>query len=135
MQIGYVDPQHPDHVYLLHKTLYGLKQAPRAWYQTIKKALISFNFERLEHDHSVFTMTKGKSKVYLALYVDDVQLFGDDDTFISEIKQKLSSTFKMKDLGLTKRFLGLTYMPTYNDASFADFCVVAGLKLSRVGDF
>nr|GEV59254.1 copia protein [Tanacetum cinerariifolium] len=30
---GFVDPDHPTHVYLLKKALYGLKQAPRAWYQ------------------------------------------------------------------------------------------------------
>ncbi|GJU12195.1 retrovirus-related pol polyprotein from transposon TNT 1-94 [Tanacetum coccineum] len=30
---GFVDPNHPTHVYRLKKALYGLKQAPRAWYQ------------------------------------------------------------------------------------------------------
>nr|GEZ69811.1 integrase, catalytic region, zinc finger, CCHC-type, peptidase aspartic, catalytic [Tanacetum cinerariifolium] len=30
---GFVDPDHPTHVYRLKKVLYGLKQAPRAWYQ------------------------------------------------------------------------------------------------------
>ncbi|GKB09802.1 retrovirus-related pol polyprotein from transposon TNT 1-94 [Tanacetum coccineum] len=30
---GFVDPDHPTHVYRLKKALYGLKQAPRAWYQ------------------------------------------------------------------------------------------------------
>nr|GEZ72549.1 copia protein [Tanacetum cinerariifolium] len=30
---GFVDPEHPTHVYRLKKALYGLKQAPRAWYQ------------------------------------------------------------------------------------------------------
>nr|GEW39001.1 putative Gag-Pol polyprotein [Tanacetum cinerariifolium] len=30
---GFVDPDHPTHVYRLKKTLYGLKQDPRAWYQ------------------------------------------------------------------------------------------------------
>ncbi|GKD55767.1 retrovirus-related pol polyprotein from transposon TNT 1-94, partial [Tanacetum coccineum] len=28
---GFVDPDHPEKVYLLRKGLYGLKQAPRAW--------------------------------------------------------------------------------------------------------
>ncbi|GJU66589.1 retrovirus-related pol polyprotein from transposon TNT 1-94 [Tanacetum coccineum] len=32
---GFVDPDHPTHVYRLKKALYGLKQAPRAWYQTL----------------------------------------------------------------------------------------------------
>nr|GFC90425.1 retrovirus-related Pol polyprotein from transposon TNT 1-94 [Tanacetum cinerariifolium] len=30
---GFVDPDHPTHVYCLKKALYGLKQAPQAWYQ------------------------------------------------------------------------------------------------------
>ncbi|GJZ06320.1 retrovirus-related pol polyprotein from transposon TNT 1-94 [Tanacetum coccineum] len=30
---GFVDPDHPTHVYRLKKALYGLKQAPRTWYQ------------------------------------------------------------------------------------------------------
>nr|GEY46461.1 copia protein [Tanacetum cinerariifolium] len=30
-QEGFVDPDHPTHVYRLKKDLYGLKQAPRAW--------------------------------------------------------------------------------------------------------
>nr|GEW14293.1 integrase, catalytic region, zinc finger, CCHC-type, peptidase aspartic, catalytic [Tanacetum cinerariifolium] len=32
---GFVDPDHPTHVYRLKKALYGLKQAPRAWYQDL----------------------------------------------------------------------------------------------------
>nr|GEU50501.1 retrovirus-related Pol polyprotein from transposon TNT 1-94 [Tanacetum cinerariifolium] len=30
---GFIDPDHPTHVYRLKKALYGLKQAPRVWYQ------------------------------------------------------------------------------------------------------
>ncbi|GKD72907.1 ribonuclease H-like domain-containing protein [Tanacetum coccineum] len=33
---GFVDPDHPEKVYLLRKALYGLKQAPRAWPSTLE---------------------------------------------------------------------------------------------------
>ncbi|GKC61616.1 integrase, catalytic region, zinc finger, CCHC-type containing protein [Tanacetum coccineum] len=35
---GFVDPEHPSHVYLLKKALYGLKQAPRAWITSFSKS-------------------------------------------------------------------------------------------------
>ncbi|GJY64079.1 retrovirus-related pol polyprotein from transposon TNT 1-94 [Tanacetum coccineum] len=41
---GFVDPEHPTHVYRLKKALYGLKQAPRAWSDKLSKFLISTGF-------------------------------------------------------------------------------------------
>src|SRR5579859_6935756 len=106
---GYVDPKHPDWVYLLHKALYGLKQSALEWYNTIKAVLESteLQFKRIESDHAVFMVRTELSTVYLALFVDDMAIFGDDEELIGEIKAKLSSHFKMKDLGIMKRFLGL----------------------------
>nr|GEX87269.1 hypothetical protein [Tanacetum cinerariifolium] len=43
---GFVDPEHPTHVYRLKKALYGLKQAPRAWYDKLSKFLISTGFSK-----------------------------------------------------------------------------------------
>nr|GEY59831.1 hypothetical protein [Tanacetum cinerariifolium] len=41
---GFVDPDHPTHVYRLKKALYGLKQAPRAWYDMLSRFLLDNNF-------------------------------------------------------------------------------------------
>nr|GEV52499.1 retrovirus-related Pol polyprotein from transposon TNT 1-94 [Tanacetum cinerariifolium] len=40
---GFVDPEHPTHVYRLKKALYGLKQAPRAWHRLPKSTLKHLN--------------------------------------------------------------------------------------------
>nr|GEU91430.1 retrovirus-related Pol polyprotein from transposon TNT 1-94 [Tanacetum cinerariifolium] len=34
---GFIDPDHPTHVYHLKKALYGQKHAPRAWYNTLSR--------------------------------------------------------------------------------------------------
>ncbi|GKA99418.1 retrovirus-related pol polyprotein from transposon TNT 1-94 [Tanacetum coccineum] len=43
---GFVDPDHPTHVYHLKKALYGLKQAPRAWYDTLSRFLMENKFSK-----------------------------------------------------------------------------------------
>ncbi|GJS03686.1 retrovirus-related pol polyprotein from transposon TNT 1-94 [Tanacetum coccineum] len=43
---GFVDPDHPEKVYLLRKALYGLKKAPRAWYDKLSNFLISKGFTK-----------------------------------------------------------------------------------------
>ncbi|KAJ9547122.1 hypothetical protein OSB04_019665 [Centaurea solstitialis] len=43
---GFVDPDHPDYVYILDKALYGLKQAPRAWYEELSTYLLSKGFKK-----------------------------------------------------------------------------------------
>ncbi|GJW89408.1 retrovirus-related pol polyprotein from transposon TNT 1-94 [Tanacetum coccineum] len=45
---GFVDPDHPEKVYLLRKALYGLKQAPRAWYDELSNFLMSKGFTKVK---------------------------------------------------------------------------------------
>nr|GEY75902.1 hypothetical protein [Tanacetum cinerariifolium] len=57
---GFVDPDHPEKVYLLRKALYGLKQAPRAWYDELSKFLILKGFTK---EQSIGTPTATKPKL------------------------------------------------------------------------
>ncbi|KAJ9555966.1 hypothetical protein OSB04_010580 [Centaurea solstitialis] len=43
---GFVDQDHPDHVYILDKALYGLKQAPRAWYDSLSQFLVESGYSK-----------------------------------------------------------------------------------------
>ncbi|GKD65763.1 retrovirus-related pol polyprotein from transposon TNT 1-94, partial [Tanacetum coccineum] len=45
---GFVDPDHPTHVYRLKKALYGLKQALRAWYNTLSRCMSPETLKRLQ---------------------------------------------------------------------------------------
>nr|GFB87709.1 retrovirus-related Pol polyprotein from transposon TNT 1-94 [Tanacetum cinerariifolium] len=42
---GFIDADHPSHVYKLKKALYGLYQAPRAWYTQLFSDLMKSRFE------------------------------------------------------------------------------------------
>nr|GEV27930.1 hypothetical protein [Tanacetum cinerariifolium] len=41
---GFIDANHPSHVYKLKKAIYGLKQAPRPWYDVLSTFLLQNHF-------------------------------------------------------------------------------------------
>nr|GEZ88774.1 retrovirus-related Pol polyprotein from transposon TNT 1-94 [Tanacetum cinerariifolium] len=51
---GFIDADHPSHVYKLKKALYGLKQAPRAWYDELLTFLLLDNFFKGTIDPMLF---------------------------------------------------------------------------------
>nr|GFA43093.1 hypothetical protein [Tanacetum cinerariifolium] len=69
---GFVDPEHPTHVYRLKKALYGLNQAPRAWYDKLSKFLISTGFTKGVVDPTIFTRKTRKHILLVQIYVDDI---------------------------------------------------------------
>lgn len=46
------------------------------------------------------------------MYVDDLLITGDDLGIIIDIKAMLSTRYKMKDLGLAQKYLGVTFQHT-----------------------
>nr|GEV45783.1 Gag-Pol polyprotein [Tanacetum cinerariifolium] len=51
---GFIDADHPSHVYKLKKVLYGLKQAPMAWYDELSKFLLHNHFFKGSMDPTLF---------------------------------------------------------------------------------
>jgi transposase InsO family protein len=89
----------------LKKCIYGLKQSPREWYSRLTSSLNRLGFFSAKFDPCVF-IHKTQS-FYIAVYVDDLSLFGPAGSLMTQVKQTLSSEFDMKDLGTLHWLLGL----------------------------
>ena len=96
-----------DRVWRLRKCLYGLKQSPRMWNQTIDRLLKKLGFVQLTTEHGIYVKGEGESKVFLALYVDDLLLVWVDEGSLLSVKGSLSDNYKMKDLGSAEYLLGV----------------------------
>lgn len=93
---------------LLKKSLYGLKQSPIQWNKRFDSFITSIGFERSQYDSCLYHKRSGhKCALYLLLYVDDMLLISDNAEEIKILKHKLSFEFDMKDIGKTRRILGM----------------------------
>nr|GFA42989.1 retrovirus-related Pol polyprotein from transposon TNT 1-94 [Tanacetum cinerariifolium] len=72
---GFIDADHPSHVYKLKKALYGLKQAPRAWYDELSKFLLQNHFFKGTIDPTLFIRPFQDDILVVQVYVDDI-IFG-----------------------------------------------------------
>ncbi|XP_019239365.1 PREDICTED: uncharacterized protein LOC109219379 [Nicotiana attenuata] len=91
----------------LNKSLYGLKQASRQWYAKLTEALSSMGYRHSENDYSLFSKKTSSHTIFVAVYVDDVIITGDDSVEIANLKSFLDKQFRIKDLGKLHYFLGL----------------------------
>jgi len=97
----------PGQVCRLQRYLYGLKKTSRQWYDKLSSFLISHGYTQSAFQHSLFLKFSTNTIIALLLYVDDVVLAGNDIHEISRITALLDDTFKIKNLGDLKFFLGL----------------------------
>lgn len=99
----------------LKKALYGLKQASMVWNHKLDAALLTYGLRRSKLDPCIYYHINGERMTFLALYVDDMLLFSNDEKYQGELKSKLMSDFKMKFLGKAKQCLGMRI--TRNDGN------------------
>ncbi|KAJ9536538.1 hypothetical protein OSB04_un000290 [Centaurea solstitialis] len=104
---GFVDPDHPDYVYVLDKALYGLKQAPRAWYEELSTYLLSKGFKKGSVDSTLFIMKEGDHIVVIQVYVDDIIFGSTSKELCQKFETIMTQEFKMSMMGEINFFLGL----------------------------
>jgi len=97
---GYVVEGQEGKVCKLLKFLYGLKQAPKQCHEKFDKILTSAGFIVNEADKCVYYRFGGGQEVIMCLYVDDILVFETNLYVIEEVKNFLSQSFEMKDMGV-----------------------------------
>ena len=70
--------------------------------------MVEHRYDRTASDHCVFVkkFSDGKS-IILLLYVDDMLIVSRDTGKINKLKNELSKSFEMKDLGSASQILGI----------------------------
>ena len=104
----YIEKDKENQVCYLKKSIYGLKQSPRCWYKRFDDFISKLGFNKISYDSCAFINSNYySSKVYLLLYVDDMQLAGKSKFDIKRVKTTLKEEFDTKKLGESKRILGI----------------------------
>ena len=89
----------------LKRALYGLKQARKVWYLVIRDFLKEKGFTATNSDQSVFI--SADKQLFLAIYIDDLLLFGANKSQINTLKKELGYRFRMTDLGDISHYFGM----------------------------
>ncbi|TKC13487.1 hypothetical protein FA727_23545 [Robertmurraya kyonggiensis] len=130
---GFVANGQEGKVCKLLKSLYGLKQAPKQWHEKFDKTLTSVGFVSNEADKCVYYRFGGGDGVILCLYVDDILIFGTNLSVIKEVKDFLSQSFEMKDLGEADVILNIKLVKDGNGGVTLSQAHYVEKMLSRFG--
>ncbi|KAJ9551957.1 hypothetical protein OSB04_016002 [Centaurea solstitialis] len=104
---GFVDQDHPDHVYILDKALYGLKQAPRAWYDSLSQFLVGSGYSKGKIDNTLFIKREGEHIMLVQIYVDDIIFGSTCPNFCDTFSKLMMTRYEMSMMGELNFFLGL----------------------------
>lgn len=127
--------QKGDKVCLLNRAIYGLKQAARQWHKHLDETIQRLGLTPTISDPCVYTAEKGKSKILLLVYVDDILIASTDVEWIKRIKTSLGREFETKDLGPARYCLGIEIKQSQNGTSLTQQGYIREiLNLFRIDD-
>lgn len=92
----------------LRKSIYGLKQSSRVWNKKLTSVLTQqLGFTQSSVDQCIFFKHSVENTIIIAIYVDDMLIFGSNPTMITKLKKALMNHFKMNDMGEVSSILGM----------------------------
>ena len=97
----------PFGVWELRKTLYGLKQSPKEWYDLLSASLSELGLECCPYDQALWRTKAKDGRIYLLHWVDDLLMSAGTPQAMTDIKAKILSKFKGRDLGDVTSYLNM----------------------------
>ena len=76
----------------------------------LNNVLINNGFKQSLADPCMHVKHDGKDIVILLIWVDDIVVASGSASMLDKVRAMLSQKFKMKDLGVISRFLGIDFM-------------------------
>nr|GEU77319.1 hypothetical protein [Tanacetum cinerariifolium] len=104
---GFIDADHPSHVYKLKNSLYGLKKPPRAWYDELSTFFLQNGFSKGIIDPMLFTRRFDDDILVVQVYVDDIIFGSTNPRYATLFSDLMKSCFEMSMMGEMTFFLGL----------------------------
>nr|GEZ39907.1 hypothetical protein [Tanacetum cinerariifolium] len=104
---GFIDADHPSHVFKLKKALYGLKQAPRAWYDELSTFLLQNHFFKGTTNPTLFIRRFVDDILVVQVYVDDIIFGSIHPRYTQLFSDLMKSRFEMSMMREMTFFLGL----------------------------
>nr|GEX53461.1 copia protein [Tanacetum cinerariifolium] len=104
---GFIDADHPSHVYKLKKAIYRLKQAPRAWYDELSKFYLHNHFFKGTIDPTLYIRRFQDDILVVQVYVDDIIFGFTHPRYIQLFSDLMKSHFEISMMGEMTFFLGL----------------------------
>nr|GEV55671.1 retrovirus-related Pol polyprotein from transposon TNT 1-94 [Tanacetum cinerariifolium] len=104
---GFIDADHPSHVYKLKKVMYGFKLAPRARYDELSTFLLQNGFFKGIIDPTLFTRRFDDDILVVHVYIDDIIFGSTDPRYATLFFDLMKSRFEMSMMGEMTFFLGL----------------------------
>jgi hypothetical protein len=84
---GFVVKRKKQLVCKLKRSLYVLKQSSRIWYHNFDTYILILGFVRRKVDHCIYSKEEAGRFLYVALYVYDMLLIGNNMDAIKEVKK------------------------------------------------
>jgi hypothetical protein len=98
-------PGTPGTVLLLKKALYGVKQAPRMWGKTLLQVFLDLGFSQNGAEPCLLFHLAWKC--YICTFSDDLGIATANEAARTRVMSALTAKFKLRDLGLLVRYLGI----------------------------